>query len=60
MERDDGSTVSARKLVVEPPVTVVLGLCAAAIHDLFRDSLFAVMELSALKSWLARQSQIAK
>ena len=44
MEREDKSTVSARKLVVEPPVTVVLGLCAAAIHDFSRDSLFAVME----------------
>ena len=40
---------SVRKLVVEPPVTVGLGLCSIAIHDIPYDSLFAAMEFSALK-----------
>ena len=31
---------SARKLVVEPPATVVLGLCSDTIHDVSYDFLF--------------------
>ena len=45
---------SAMKLVVEPPATVGLGLCSAAIHDVSCDYLFTALELSALNSWLAR------
>ena len=43
---------SAGKLVVEPPVMVSRGLCSAACHDTFCDSLFAVLELSPVKPWL--------
>ena len=48
---------SAKKLVVEPPATVVLGLCSAAIHDVSYDSLFTALELSALKPWLVRPAK---
>ena len=39
---------SARKFVVEPPATVGLGVCSAAIHDISYDFLFTALELSAL------------
>ena len=48
---------SAMKLVVEPPATVGLGLCSAAIHDVSCDYLFTALELSALNSWLARTAR---
>jgi hypothetical protein len=48
---------SAKKLVVEPPATVGLGLCSAAIHDVSYDSLFTALELSALKPWLIRPTK---
>ena len=48
---------SARKLVVEPPATVGLGLCSAALHDVSYDFLFTASELSALNSWLARTAK---
>merc|ERR1712012_1109683 len=48
---------SAKKLMVEPPATVGLGLCSAAIHDVSYDSLFTAMELSALKPWLVRPTK---
>ena len=47
-------SASLKKLVVEPPTTVGLGLCSAAIHDVSYDSLSTALELSALKTWLAR------
>ena len=36
----DLTTKSVKKLVVEPPATVELGLCSAAIHVVPYDSLF--------------------
>ena len=51
------TTTSAKKLMVEPPATVGLGLCSAAVHDVSYDSLFAALELSALKPWLVRPAK---
>ena len=53
----DLTTNSAKKLVVEPPATVGLGLCSVAIHDVSYDSLFAALEMSALKPWLVRPAK---
>ena len=53
----DLTTKSAKKLVVEPPATVGLGLCSDAFHDVSYDSLFAALELSALKPWLVRPAK---
>ena len=50
----DLMTKSAKKLMVEPPPTVGLGLCSAALHDVSYDSLFTAVELSTLKPWLVR------
>ena len=40
--------------MVQPPATVGLGLCSAAIHDVSDDFLFTALELSALNLWLVR------
>ena len=48
-------TKSARKLVVEPPVTVGLGFCTAAIHDISYDSLFTAKVFTAVKPCMARR-----
>ena len=50
----DLMTKSAKKLMVEPPATVGLGLCSASIHDVSYDSLLTALELSTLKPWLVR------
>ena len=48
-------TKSARKLVVEPPVTVGLGFCTATIHDISYDSLFTAKVFTAVKPCMARR-----
>ena len=53
----DLTTKSVKKLVVEPPSEVGLGLCSAAIHDVSYDSLFTALELSALKLWVGQACQ---
>ena len=40
--------------MVEPPATVELGFCSAAIFDVNYDFIFTALELSALKPWLVR------
>ena len=53
----DLTTKSAKKLVVEPPATVELGLCSDAIHDVSFDSLFTALDLCALNyGWSAKES----
>ena len=52
---------SARKWVVEPPVTV--GSVSDQLpvsHDISFDSSFAAMELSAIKPWLVRPTKGSK
>ena len=46
--------LTAWTLVVEPPATVELGFCPAAILDVYYDFIFTALELSALKPWLVR------
>ena len=43
--------------MVEPPATVGLGLCSAALHDVSHDSLLTALELSAVKPWLVRPAR---
>ena len=55
----DLTTMFTKKLMVEPPAMVRLGLCSAAILDVSYDSLslFTALELSALKPWLVRPAR---
>ena len=57
----DLTTRFAKKLVVEPPATVDLGLNLAATHDVSYGSLR--LQLSASKPWLVgieKQGQVAE
>jgi hypothetical protein len=50
----DLMVVAARKVMVQPPATVGLGLCSAPISGVSYDSLFVALELTTLKPWLIR------
>ena len=56
----DLTTKSIKKLMVEPPAMVGLGLSlfSCAIHDVPYDCFFTALELSALKPWLVRPASV--
>ena len=53
----DRTTKSAKKLMIEPPATVGLGLCSAATPGVSHDSLFTAVELSAWEMFLIRPAK---